>query len=164
MLDTGSSLSWIQSTDCDQHPTFCNRAPKFNTSQSSTLIHRPESVLVKYTEGIIRAQVVADVLTLGTGLAIDAAGPLPDWVAKDQEPSKEEDQRTGNKTTRRSDQGSDRSPEEEDTTKSNQVDRDDETGGEASTDAGWEFGRGVRHFGLTNDISGDAYLLTKETH
>ncbi|KAF9572901.1 hypothetical protein EC968_009207 [Mortierella alpina] len=69
MLDTGSSLSWIQSIACSESERLCNLAPKFNTSRSSTLHYQPESITVKYTEGVIKTQLVSDVVTLGANYA-----------------------------------------------------------------------------------------------
>ncbi|KAF9921046.1 hypothetical protein FBU30_008965 [Linnemannia zychae] len=72
MLDTGSSLSWIQTTDCQATPQLCNQAPKFNISLSSTIIHEPEMISVRYTEGTIPTRLASDIVILGT-----ASPPLP---------------------------------------------------------------------------------------
>ncbi|KAF9120352.1 hypothetical protein BGW39_011481 [Mortierella sp. 14UC] len=65
MLDTGSSLSWIQTTDCQETPQLCNSSPKFDTKLSSTLTHQPKMIAVRYTEGVIRTQLASDIVTLG---------------------------------------------------------------------------------------------------
>ncbi|KAG0358942.1 hypothetical protein BGZ54_010210 [Gamsiella multidivaricata] len=110
MLGTGSSLSWIQTTQCLENRanftmavnsiSLCNRSPKFDPSLSTTLVYRPETITAKYTEDIINTQLVSDRVVLG----------IP--------------------TSRVEDEGS--------------------SSGETET------------FGLTADVSGDAFLLRKE--
>ncbi|KAF9291979.1 hypothetical protein BGZ68_001065 [Mortierella alpina] len=123
MLDTGSSLSWIQSIACSESSTLCNLAPKFNTSRSSTLHYKPESITVKYTEGLIKTQLVSDVVTLGASLNMGATS----FAAEN---------RAFNSSARAQ--------------------------GTSPSTAGPVPFQGIRTFGVTNDVSGDSYLMSKE--
>ncbi|KAF9967917.1 hypothetical protein BGZ70_007676 [Mortierella alpina] len=123
MLDTGSSLSWIQSIACSESSLLCNLAPKFNTSRSSTLHYQPESVTVRYTEGTITTQLVSDVVTLGAILNMRATS-LP-----------------------------------ADTTPINSSARVQTNIHRTPSSAPFQ---GIRTFGVTNDVSGDSFLMSKE--
>ncbi|KAF9968270.1 hypothetical protein BGZ73_000176 [Actinomortierella ambigua] len=107
MLDTGSSLSWLQTASCNVQPTRCNLSPKFDATQSSTLQDLPETITVQYTEGTIVTQMVSDRIILGSL-------PPKEAKAKAQWPPA----LMGSK----------------------------------------------RFFGVTNDIAGDEFLLTKEVY
>ncbi|KAF9164199.1 hypothetical protein DFQ27_001824 [Actinomortierella ambigua] len=107
MLDTGSSLSWLQTSSCDIQPRRCNLSPKFNATQSSTLQGLPETITVQYTEGTIVTQMVSDHVVLGSL-------PPEDAKARTQWPS--------------------------------------------------ALLGSMRFFGVTSDIAGDEFLLTKEVY
>ncbi|KAF9939716.1 hypothetical protein BGZ67_009069 [Mortierella alpina] len=123
MLDTGSSLSWIQSIACSESSLLCNLAPKFNTSYSSTLHYLPESITVKYTEGIIETQLVSDVVTLGASIDMRATSSAAE--------SKPVNSSAAVQSTSR------------------------DTPGPVPL-------QGIRTFGLTKDVSGDSFLMSKE--
>ncbi|KAF9961257.1 hypothetical protein BGZ72_004398 [Mortierella alpina] len=122
MLDTGSSLSWIQSIACSE---LCNLAPKFNISRSSTIHYQPESVTVKYTEGVIETQLVSDFVTLGASVNMRATS----FAAE-------------NKVVNAS-------------AKVQSI---------SHYTPGPEPFRGIRTFGVTSDVSGDPFLMSKEKY
>ncbi|KAG0062095.1 hypothetical protein BGZ89_010929 [Linnemannia elongata] len=185
MLDTGSSLSWIQTADCQTTPQLCNQAPKFNTSLSSTITHEPEMIAVRYTEGIIRTQLASDIITLGTApppmyerLLVAAAADFGVSNSSDVSNSStritatdghasptptattttllKSDGQNAASTSPTAPAGINGSQETEEAAKV----RQNELG---SFYFSGRF-RGQRTFGLTTDISGDSFLLAKEVH
>ncbi|KAF9420813.1 hypothetical protein BGZ94_009008, partial [Podila epigama] len=148
MLDTGSSLSWIQTEACYATPTLCNVSPKFHTSNSSSIKYQPEMISVKYTEGIITTQLASDVLILGSSTAApinNGTIVLPHTDSIDTQAHHQADSDSHQKES---------SPEQPD---QHQIQQLPPTWPSAVF-------KGVRTFGLTNDVSGDQFLLTKETH
>ncbi|KAG0356539.1 hypothetical protein BG005_004537 [Podila minutissima] len=122
-------------------PSLCNVSPKFNAALSSSIIYQPETLSVRYTEGTITAQLVSDVMVLGsnTGIPINNGN-------------------SGGIVTR-----------ESTITWNNTALKDNNStaqGSNASSHATWPSAafKGIRTFGLTSDVSGDSFLLTKETH
>ncbi|KAG0250789.1 hypothetical protein BG011_008104 [Mortierella polycephala] len=132
MFDTGSSFSWIQSTDCFDSPELCNNAVKFNTSLSSTLERKPKSITVGYTEGVINARLASDIVTFGAGIVVRPCPPKNDIGAITPAPA------NGGANDTISTVASQRS-----TYPSNLF-------------------SAFQTFGLSNDISGDSFLMTEQ--
>ncbi|KAG0098587.1 hypothetical protein BGZ93_011024 [Podila epicladia] len=122
-------------------PSLCNVSPKFNTALSSSIIYQPEILSVRYTEGTITAQLVSDVMVLGSnnGIPINN-GNIGSIVARESTITWDNTAVEDNNSTAQ---------------ESN-----------ARLHPTWpsDAFRGMRTFGLTSDVSGDAFLLTKETH
>ncbi|GJJ78352.1 hypothetical protein EMPS_10711 [Entomortierella parvispora] len=181
MFDTGSSLSWIQTTGCLDSPTLCNNSPKFNASSSTTIRFQPEKIAVRYTEGVISTQVVSDVVTLGmfstagssnstvlsrsnstaSATTISAAATTP------PPPPPTTKTKTKTTTATTTSRGS-RNTSYPHTTMGSTNNTSRATAATAITrdetmkETNDQF-RSIRSFGLTTDVSGDLFLLTKET-
>ncbi|KAG9061723.1 hypothetical protein KI688_006872 [Linnemannia hyalina] len=186
MLDTGSSLSWIQTTDCQTTPQLCNQAPKFNTFLSSTITHEQELIAVRYTEGVIRTQLASDIVTLGTappptyvpllftaaaGFGVNNSSVLSNSstttaatnVRAPSTPTtttttlvKSHGQKTTSTASPATPAGTNGSQETEEAAEEQQ--------NELGSIYFSERFRGQRTFGLTTDISGDPFLLAKEVN
>ncbi|KAK3831454.1 MAG: aspartic peptidase domain-containing protein [Linnemannia gamsii] len=201
MLDTGSSLSWIQTTDCQGTPQLCNSSPKFDTALSSTLAHQPEMIAVRYTEGIIRTRLASDIVILGAapsasvpiveltaaaGAGINTNNNSSDTSAVSNSTTSGRPSSTLTTTTAMTtatvalsdQQRTPTSPtyineassipptgtnESQETTSAADVLAKLRQNASGSTSIEATRFRGQRTFGLTTDISGDAFLLAKET-
>ncbi|KAF9901168.1 hypothetical protein EC991_006451 [Linnemannia zychae] len=201
MLDTGSSLSWIQTTDCQKTPQLCNNSPKFDTTLSSTITHQPEMIAVRYTEGVIRTQLASDIVTLGlepslpsVGLTVAAGAGIDYYSGSDSSAelnsttngrpsstpttttltsamttkSRSDQQKatttpTSTSTTTTPTPSARTNASEETVSAIDELAKLRQNASESSAIEATRF-RGQRTFGLTTDISGDAFLLAKEVN
>ncbi|KAI1297411.1 hypothetical protein EDD11_007141 [Mortierella claussenii] len=167
MLDTGSSLSWIQTADCSNIPSNCNSAIKFNTSLSSTIVRQPELISVKYTEGIINTQLVSDVFTLGSSAAVESSMSWSQRIPSNKDSGavlarrkRSTNNNSNNKNSSRSKSSSQRQHSNE-KSKRTLTEMTPTTVAQA-LEPPFSLSLNAGTFGLTSNIAGDAFLLGKE--